>query len=551
VKLQKDLNLDREKFEEEKNEIGNRDVIRLNVGGEIIMTTRETLTRIPKSTLAIMFNGRWEHKLPIDKNGNIIFDFNAALFRHLLDQLQILDTNHPIHFYPPVKPSLVEPFTKMLQKLGLHQLLSIEKNIVSFNVGGHIIKHRSTTFTEVFNSSFNTIVSSSKTSNFDRKSDIFLDNDPKLFHYLINQLREVPSKNISYLKAPSSKTTNSFKRMLNDLSINRKYNIYLLSLKQVLIIMSFIVGLRHSILHIDKNTKWIQNGITIAGGHGKGNGLIQLDWPESIYIDDDDRKIYIADSDNHRIVEWKFDSNISHIVAGGNGQGNRIDQLDYPADVIVDKTNDSLIICDCRNRRVVRWSRRNTTHGQTIIFDIDCYGLAMDNNGDLYVSDLVKNEVRRWKIGQTNGVIVAGGNGEGNHLNQLYLPTSIFVDQDHTVYVSDEKNHRVMKWMQDAQEGIIVAGGQGQGDNLTQLSYPRGVIVDRFGNVYVADSNNHRVMRWPKESQIGSIVVGGNGEGKQSNQFHYCKGLSFDRQGNLYVVDWDNNRVQKFDVDLH
>jgi sugar lactone lactonase YvrE len=108
-----------------------------------------------------------------------------------------------------------------------------------------------------------------------------------------------------------------------------------------------------------------------------------------------------------------------------------------------------------------------------------------------------------------------------------------------------------MKWMQDAQEGIIVAGGQGQGDNLTQLSYPRGVIVDRFGNVYVADSNNHRVMRWPKESQIGSIVVGGNGEGKQSNQFHYCKGLSFDRQGNLYVVDWDNNRVQKFDVDLH
>ncbi|EPS57124.1 hypothetical protein M569_17698, partial [Genlisea aurea] len=63
-------------------------VIRLNVGGEIIMTTRQTLTKIPKSTLYFMFNGRWEQKLQIDQNGNIFFDFNPIIFRHLIDQLQ-------------------------------------------------------------------------------------------------------------------------------------------------------------------------------------------------------------------------------------------------------------------------------------------------------------------------------------------------------------------------------------------------------------------------------------------------------------------------------
>ena len=33
-----------------------------------------------------------------------------------------------------------------------------------------------------------------------------------------------------------------------------------------------------------------------------------------------------------------------------------------------------------------------------------------------------KNEVRRWKIGETKGTIVAGGNGQGNQLNQLSYP---------------------------------------------------------------------------------------------------------------------------------
>lgn len=69
------------------------------------------------------------------------------------------------------------------------------------------------------------------------------------------------------------------------------------------------------------------------------------------------------------------------------------------------------------------------------------------------------------------------------------------VDEDYSVYVSDTNNHRVVKWVKDAEEGIVVAGGQDNGNNLTQLSHPYGVIVDHAGNVYVADSWNHRIMR--------------------------------------------------------
>jgi DNA-binding beta-propeller fold protein YncE len=106
-----------------------------------------------------------------------------------------------------------------------------------------------------------------------------------------------------------------------------------------------------------------------------------------------------------------------------------------------------------------------------------------------------------------------------------------------------------MKWVEGAKQGIVVAGGQGEGNGLTQLSYPRGVVVDQLGTVYVADQRNARIMRWVKGAREGSVIVGGNGEGGQSNQLNVPVGLSFDRHGNFYVVEYGNHRVQKFNID--
>jgi sugar lactone lactonase YvrE len=303
-----------------------------------------------------------------------------------------------------------------------------------------------------------------------------------------------------------------------------------------------------SIPNIGANAKWIQNATTVAGGNGSGNGLNQLNIPLGFDIVDD-QTIYVADTMNHRIVEWKIGAASGQVIAGGNGQGNQNNQLHFPTAVIVDKETDSLIICDCSNKRVVRWPRRNGTNGETILSNIASYGLTMDSYGYLYVSDYNRHEVKRWKIGETNGTVIAGGNGQGNRLDQLSNPFDVFVDQDHSVYVSDQSNHRVMKWMEGAKEGIVVAGGQGAGNDLTQFSNPLGIVVDQLGTVYVADCSNHRVMRWPKGAAQGSVVVGGNGEGALPNQFNICFNLSFDRECNLYVSDYNNHRVQKFNID--
>ncbi|CAF4160311.1 unnamed protein product, partial [Adineta steineri] len=174
-------------------------------------------------------------------------------------------------------------------------------------------------------------------------------------------------------------------------------------------------------MNVSKFNKWKQNAITAAGGYGKGQKLNQLAHPYGIFIDKK-KNIFIADLWNDRIVEWKYNAKQGKVIAGGNGKGNRMDRLNGPTDVIVDHQNHSIIIANSGNRRVIRWLNEKQ---QILIQNIQCWGLAIDKNGFLYVSDWEKHEVRRWKMGEYNneGIIVAGGNGKGDQLHQLSYPT--------------------------------------------------------------------------------------------------------------------------------
>jgi sugar lactone lactonase YvrE len=262
---------------------------------------------------------------------------------------------------------------------------------------------------------------------------------------------------------------------------------------------------------------------------------------------DDNQIVYIADWGNHRIVQWKNGATSGQIVAGGKGTGSQSDQLYHPTDVIVDRETNSLLICDENNRRVMKWPCEDGKKGEMIINNIDCWGLALDDHRFLYVSDYKKHEVRRYRIGETNGTVVAGGNRQGNRFNQLNHPTYLFVDRNQTVYVSDRENSRVMKWVKSAKEGVFAAGAPSRNNDLTHLYYPYGVFVDSLGVVYVADLG-HRVMRWREGETHGTEIVGGNGGGDEANQLYHPTDLSFDRHGNLYVSDQRNHRIQRFSM---
>ena len=111
-------------------------------------------------------------------------------------------------------------------------------------------------------------------------------------------------------------------------------------------------------LTLPTNAQWSQNVVTVAGGSGYGNATTQLYYPHGLHIDDDNQSIVIADHVNYHVVECKIGAINGKVIAGGQGQGNRLERLNCPTDVLIDKETNSLFIADRWNERVVRWSRR-------------------------------------------------------------------------------------------------------------------------------------------------------------------------------------------------
>ncbi|CAF1240896.1 unnamed protein product [Adineta steineri] len=295
--------------------------------------------------------------------------------------------------------------------------------------------------------------------------------------------------------------------------------------------------------------KWNRSFSIVAGGNGDGNDLNQVSGTRGIYIDDEKQTIYIAAYDSDRIVGWKFGEESGKIVAGGNGKGNEINQLQDPSDVTVDKKKNLLIICDQGNKRVVQWSLQNQTNPETIIPSIRCTGVTIDNNGDIYVSEEETHSVKRFKQGEVEGTTVAGGHECGEGLNQLNDPAYIYVDKQYSIYVSN-KYARVTKWIKDAKEGIIIAKEQIPEIGYWQ-SYPSGMAVDHFGNVYVSEPTNRQIMRWSEGSKVGYDAIDGENDERAPSLFSGPAAISLDREGNLYVVDIMANYIMKFDVDVN
>jgi hypothetical protein len=196
---------------------------------------------------------------------------------------------------------------------------------------------------------------------------------------------------------------------------------------------------------VTPNAHWTQQANTVASGHRQGDGLKQISNSCGLVVDDDDT-VFIADHWNDRILAWKKGHNKGHLVASGQAKANGLHQLKQPTDVLIEEKSNSLIICDYVNRRIVRWPLQNGTRGEVLIDNISCWGLTMDKPGCLYVSDARQHEVRRFTRGDTKGIVVAGGDGQGSNLNQLTTHCNIFVDEEQSLYVSDWNNHRVMKW---------------------------------------------------------------------------------------------------------
>ena len=240
----------------------------------------------------------------------------------------------------------------------------------------------------------------------------------------------------------------------------------------------------------------------------------------------------------------------------GTGQEAGASQFNQPTDIFV--TSTFVYVLDAANYRVQQWPR-NGTSGITVAgmngsagnsssnntFGFS-YGIHVDKDGFIYVSDQPNHRVLRFPPGSASGTVVAGNGIAGAGPSQLNGAYRIFVDETKSIFIADTYNHRIQKWPSGACSGVTVAGTGTVGTTDNQLYYPVAVLVDSNQYMYISDQFNNRVHRWLVGDCVGQCLVGCTRTyGPAMYQFYYMQSVAFDSQGAMYVSDGGNHRVQK------
>lgn len=194
----------------------------------------------------------------------------------------------------------------------------------------------------------------------------------------------------------------------------------------------------------------------------------------------------------------------------------------------------------------------------------------VDRRGDIYISDLGNNVIR--KVDKKSGIIttVAGNgsfgfSGDGGRATQASLGVAFHTATDDfgNLYISDLVNNRIRRV--DEATGIIqtIAGtgspdfnGDGHTALETNLNEPFGLAFDRNGDLVFSDGTGLRLRKLNMRTKIISTVAGngdrgyaGDGGPAKNATFNFIWNVAVDNEcGDIYVSDEFNYRIRKINA---
>jgi len=187
------------------------DIISLDVGGTRFETTRQTLLQDPNSMLARMFDPNSPMQPGVVRNGAVFIDRDPEYFRIVLSYLR----NGSLLAATDLQAVLCE--ARFFSLSGLEELvlkqtepdkqqpvpIPVETDIFRINVGGRIFLSTKETLCKYSNSKLTNLVEGKMKQTFDPEGNLFLDEDPEDFQYILRALRSssnvptaVPKENI-------------------------------------------------------------------------------------------------------------------------------------------------------------------------------------------------------------------------------------------------------------------------------------------------------------------------------------------------------------------
>ncbi len=341
-------------------------------------------------------------------------------------------------------------------------------------------------------------------------------------------------------------------------------------------------------------------GGTFTSGTANNGGITanSLILPEGLAIDGSGN-LYVADSNNNRVLFYPRGSTTAARVYGQNGSltsntpdngGISATSLSNPVAVTLDSAGN-LYVADGGNNRVLFYPAGSTTatrvYGQNGSFTsnnlytggvtansmFQPFAVVVDSTNNVYVSDFGDCRVLFYAAGSTTATQVYGQNGSfttntvnngGISANSLSQPMGLALDSSGDLYVADIFNNRVLFYPNGGTTATQVYGQGGSftsnsanngGVSAGSLNWPGALALDAGGDLYVVDRMNNRTLFYPFGSttatrvygQLGSFTTtAANNGGISANSFSQPWAVALDKSGNVYVTDYSNNRVLEY-----
>jgi sugar lactone lactonase YvrE len=280
-----------------------------------------------------------------------------------------------------------------------------------------------------------------------------------------------------------------------------------------------------------------------AGAHMDGPADTSLFWNPLGLAADWQGNVYVADAANHAVRKISPSGLVTTLAGNGvpghaDGTGSEA-SFHWPSDVAVDAAGN-VYVADTLNhaiRKITPGGKVTTLNALPVNVAEVSYGnfvpagsfrdgplsqalfnepsgLALDSQGNLYVSDAGNQRIRYIDFAEGTVTTVAGG-GDLSELS-LYVegayadgpaaqarfnsPKGIAVDQEGGVYIADSLNHAI-RYLKDGRVTTIAGnaareyGSQNGFDEQALLDYPTDVAVHPNGDLYVADMYNNKIRK--------------------------------------------------------
>jgi sugar lactone lactonase YvrE len=137
------------------------------------------------------------------------------------------------------------------------------------------------------------------------------------------------------------------------------------------------------------------------------------------------------------------------------------------------------------------------------------FGVTVDHRGNVYIADSENDRVRRVETGGRietvagNGLRGFAGDGDSATKARLWMPYGLALDDEGNLYIADHSNHRIRRI---SPKGIISTiagagglrggyGGDGGPAERARLYCPTSIAVGHEGRLFIADQFNHRLRR--------------------------------------------------------